>query len=188
MPRILIATLITASLTGCGPDNAPITGREPQVYAFAAVFQNTAFGDQKTAIFVDVDGNQFFVSGTTVDLDLLPSGEDVEPFGVSKGQLDTFFANSAFVQFLIVEQVDNHLLTLRTTDGGPFTDPVGQCADSGQLLMLGFLYDQVSEVYQPVLLREDGDFGVQNQAFGADDIADWLEDLATDNGIFDPCP
>jgi hypothetical protein len=64
---------------------------------------------------------------------------------------------------------------------GKLTTPEHQMCDFGSLSYSGYIYEPGKNRYKYVLIRQTGDFYVENKARGASDIYDWLTSPCENN-------
>jgi hypothetical protein len=64
---------------------------------------------------------------------------------------------------------------------GKLTDPEHQMCDFGSLSYSGYIYEPGNNRYKHVLIRQTGDFYVENKSREASDIYDWLTNPCENN-------
>jgi len=73
-----------------------------------------------------------------------------------------------------------YLNKLYKVDPEDLTESETQCYDCGATLFSGYFYDEATEDYQEVLLRETGSVYIENRSVQAKQISEWLSTIIND--------
>ena len=163
------ALLLVAGIAFAGCDSSTDPRNDTnQQYLFEVEYLNHSWGYVMNGIVIDKEGNVSAYDHSHAEW------AHSESESYSLGQLNDKYEHSA----RSVGSVDNATLTVlldrvaNVVDEGPA--PVWVCADAGDLSYRAFRYDSSTELYEPILLRIEGDRPYQNSSADAEAIADWM--------------
>lgn len=176
MKRIILFLLVFTFLTGCSEHDSidmPVPGLSQQ-YVFEVEFENHAWGHQYYGYVVDVDGivyrydysgeNTFEASWYHPDDPVFPQDELDAKYGMSPIAVDTLGS----------EDLSEAIQLIAGAAGGRLTDPNAVMADAGVARYSCFTYSDDTEIYNKVLLLQDGDILILNTSSDAIDLINWL--------------
>ena len=160
-----------------GVDAAPSDAAPPpgQKILFEVTYENYAWGKNLKGVFITADGKVWsydFYAGDAGGLPpavVYPATETelrarygTDPVNTGSVPLAELFAHFAWVQ---------------STAGGVLLRQMS-CADAGDTTSIGYLFDEATARYQPVILGREGDQSAKNLAPKAADLVAWLAPYA----------
>ncbi|MCC6665628.1 MAG: hypothetical protein IT375_17875 [Polyangiaceae bacterium] len=154
------------------PDAPPPPG---QNILFEVSFENYAWGKKLKGIFITVDGSvwsyDFFANdaGGMPPAVVYPATETEirARYGPAPLKIGSILPNVVLEQFAWVP----------STAGGVLLRQMS-CADAGDVTSIGYLFDEATARYTPVILGRGGDQSAKNTAPKADDLVAWLAQYA----------
>lgn len=82
----------------------------------------------------------------------------------------------------VITKVDRSVLVrkaqlINAAAKGEFTEPENVMADAGSLSYYALRYDPDSETYERILLKQDGDWKIENLSEAAMELYDWMQEI-----------
>ena len=164
MKRNLTVLFLILLLTGC----EMINDLHPTAL-FEVQYINYAWGYQHSGSIIDAEGNVREFN--------LP---DAWNFPDSEGYISEAGMEENLVQLgektCTVSKVDMEKYSdkLSNAQKGKLTTPEHQMCDFGSLSYAGYIYEPGNHRYRYILIRQTGDFYVENKSREASDIFEWL--------------
>lgn len=159
---------------GGGDGGNGSTGPLSQEYLFEIEYVNYAWGSTWVGIVIDRDG---IVRAYNRNGEGWGPASDVS---FSAGELaDKYASEARVVGSLDVDEVQRQFDRVASVDDS-FTEPNWGCFDAGRFTYTVFHFDETTERYAPVVLREEGDRARANTSPGAEAVAAWLRDVIGD--------
>ena len=140
-----------------------------QTALFEVQYINHAWGYQHSGIIIDATGEV-----REFDLPSVWNFPDSEGY-ISEADMEENLAQLGEISCMVskpdLSYYSNKLLHAQE---GKLTTPEHQMCDFGSLAYSGYIYEPGNNRYRYVLLRQTGDFFVENKSREASDIYDWL--------------
>lgn len=89
-------------------------------------------------------------------------------------QLDTVFIS------LDKNTVLKYFSMLKNASEGQLSKPYNRMFDAGETTYSGYLYDSNTKIYKHVLIKQHGDWSIDNNSTEAEDIFNWLMQAYSD--------
>jgi len=167
-----LTLIVTAIVSACSdsPSAATVDDIE-QEYLFEVERVNYAWGFDWVGLVIDREGNVYAFDHSHEPWE--PASND----SYSGAELLDKYEHG----MRLAGNIDQRTLVRqfnRISDvGDSFQEPLISCADAGQLTYRAFRYAAETELYVPLVLREEGDRPRQNTSNAGEDLSDWLRNL-----------
>jgi len=164
MKRNLTILFLILLLTGC----EKITEHDRTVL-FEIQYINWAWGYQHSGSIIDAAGNvrEFNLPSTWN----FPDSEGYISEAGMEENLEQLGEKSCTVSKVEMEKYSDKLIHAQA---GKLTTPEHQMCDFGSVSYSGYIYEPGNHRYRYVLIRQTGDFYVENKSSEASDIFEWL--------------
>jgi len=171
MKRNLTILFLTLFITGC----EMINDLHPTAI-FEVQYINYAWGYQHSGLIIDAGGNV-----REFNLPAAWNFPDSEGF-ISEAAMEENLAQLG-EKSCTVDNRDLLLYSdkLANAQKGKLTTPQHQMCDFGSLSYAGYIYEPGNHRYRYVLIRQTGDFYVENKSRDASDIYEWLTSPCENN-------
>lgn len=168
MKRTVTFILLLSALTGCEKEFYDLSDIRQEIL-FKSEFMNAAWGYHHNGILITKEGEIYGFN--------LPEGWNLpDEKGVISSSL--LMENLVKADTLLgkVEPGDliNYLNKLYDVDPDNLSDPETQMYDAGVRTFSGYIYDEKTDKYREVLLRQTGDLYIENMSREAAKIYKWL--------------
>lgn len=171
--QILGLVMILTLFNSCGKNNIyPDPEQIQQEVLFQFEFINHAWGYQHRGWLIDSSGNVYCYDS---------------PDNWTHCDNEGFISESAMSQNIqeansVCLQIERHLLASRfalieDASKGEISDPVNEMNDAGTSGFYGFVYYPEERIYQRILLKQIGDFRVENNSEEASILYNWLHQV-----------
>jgi hypothetical protein len=160
-----------ASVMGCEYQYNPLPGTK-QLVLFQAEYINHAWGYNHNGFIIDSSGYVRYYK--------LPKNWH---FADSTGYISKSEMNENILQLDTVSSLVRKSLLLKyfsmmnAASEGKLSKPVNRMADAGVTRYSGYLYNSETGKYLQVLIRQDGDWSIENNSPEANDIYIWLKNI-----------
>jgi hypothetical protein len=147
-----------------------------QKYLFEYYHSNYAWVYQLTGTYIDNHGN--IISYNHSGDEWLPQNSDT----LSQEELDDKYSLGADTIGVVDEETLEEMFgLLDAVEKGEYSERVNVMADGGQFVYVIYRYDEVTDKYVRVLLKEYGDSEQNNLAGEADTLYQWLKSVMPSN-------
>lgn len=165
MKRILIVTLSTLLLSGCEKipdyDNNTI---------FMVEFSNRAWVIQHSGIMIDSTGNVM-----TFNLPTTWNRPDEMGF-ISLADMQENLAQMEEISCTVTRNdFAKYSSKLMKAKNGTLSDPENEMDDFGTVQYSGFLYDPDNNCFKKILIKQTGDWAIENSSKEAKALYEWLK-------------
>lgn len=168
-PKILLIFLVFAFL-GCTKEDA--TPKPDQEVFFQKEYLNSAWGFQQQGMLIDSTGKVWSYTlpekWKFPDADGYISENDMHE-NLSKATLTSIVVDKAML--------NSYYSKLGAAAKGKLSDPKSESFDAGLATFSGYTFNPKTKMYKRVLLRQTGDFYIENKSAEATAIYNWLFSL-----------
>lgn len=168
----VFAGLFSLSLTGC-EDLLEASDMLPdQEYFFLYEYINYAWGYQHNGWLMDSSGTAYYFE--VPDKWMVPSTDAaIEISGIE---------NYAFQSDSVITRVDRSELVrmvqlIDDAAKGELTEPENVMADAGAWSYYALRYDPGTGAYERILLKQDGDWEIDNLSKAAEELYEWMQEI-----------
>lgn len=170
----LIVVLLLFS--GCKGETALFEVSEAnQVVYFQFEYMNHAWGYQHYGWLVDSSGNVncYNKPGNWIHADSF--------LLISKAAMESNVLATDSVCYVISEEVfKSKMHLINGASRGKVTEPVHEMYDAGVGIYSAYIYNSERKVYKKIVLKQHGDYRIDNYAPEAKDLYKWMESINND--------
>lgn len=162
--------LVSCEKKGNAPDDSFPAAN--QLVMFQVEYSNHAWGYSHSGIMIDSSGRTGYFNLPDIWHSPDSAGYISESaMNENVQHLDTFYyipeKNTLLKNFNM----------LGNAAEGKLSDPFHTAYDAGEVMYSGYLFDSVGRKYKHVLIREEGDWSITNNAPGANQLYEWLRSV-----------
>lgn len=178
MKNIWILSIIgflIISLTNCDPipDDIETTTLKQRIY-FQYEYVNYAWGYQHAGWLIDSSGN-------VLCYDKPENWYSTDSLGfITSAEMDSNIFKTDSVCYTIDKTtLIDKTGPIKNVSKGVISDPIHEMYDAGIESYYGFTYNEETKKYKKVLLKQIGDFRIDNSASEAVELYEWLDTINT---------
>lgn len=172
MTHYILAILFTISLSGCEDlFNTESELPEQELY-FQYEYINHAWGYHHSGWLLDSSGNVYCYS--------LPENWNFpDSLGYITLEEQKFNISQADSVCLLIDKNDlaNKIEEIENASNGALSDARSVMADAGSWSYYAFIYEEEASRYLRVLLKQKGDWEIDNTSQAAEDLFDWMDSI-----------
>lgn len=162
--------LVVSSLTCCKKENnEPIVKKMNQKILFQFEYINFAWGYQHHGWIIDSSGNIHCYN-------LPDNWYFADPEGyISAAEMDSNLMYTDSICYILdKKELADKFGLIEAAAKGPLSEPKHTACDMGARFFKGFIYNSDEETYKEILLKQKGDFSIDNHSQAAEDLYKWL--------------
>jgi hypothetical protein len=172
--KIIILAVAILMLTGCEKDdslNPPLR----QLVLFQIEYINYAWGYQHSGIMIDSAGNVGYFK-------FPENWNSPDTLGyITEAEMNDNFKQLKDINFSVSrDTLISYYKLVETASKGKLSDPYNRMFDAGTTVYSGYLYYPTIKKYKQVLIKQWGDWSIDNQSPEADEIFRWLKSVYDD--------
>ncbi|MBK7096245.1 MAG: hypothetical protein IPH57_14825 [Saprospiraceae bacterium] len=97
---------------------------------------------------------------------------------ISASDLNANFDKTDSICYVIdIKELKSKFLLMENASKGLISDPKDEFVDAGSFSFYGFIFDSEKQIYKRVLLKQIGDFMIENNTVEAKELSNWLLDI-----------
>jgi len=162
-------TLLLFTFLACNKNSSQKELCSQQKILFQYEFTNFAWGYQHTGWFIDTAGCIYSYS--------LPENWN---YTDSSGTISSLAMeqnlSKAYAIAYAIDKIDlnKKIELLYKASVGTISEPKQEIFDAGYVIFTGYIFNKNLASYKPILLKQTGDFRIENDSKAAEDLYNWL--------------